>query len=74
MKRYSDYDEQAFKNPDFPWSKFIIVADTEADKKELLEAFRHIHYADIDTDFIIVNQLAHLYLDNQDAPCRIVVK
>ena len=30
-------------------------------------AFEHIHYSDIDTDFITVNQLAHEYLNDEVA-------
>ncbi len=51
------------------WCRFKIVAETEEDRDELMEAFQHIHYADIDTDFITVNQLAHQYLE----PNNIVV-
>jgi len=28
-----------------------------------MSAFEYIHYSDIDTDFITVNQLAHEYLN-----------
>ncbi len=45
------------------WTNFTIVVPTEEDRQELMEAFEHIHYADIDTDIIAVNQLAHQYLD-----------
>ena len=73
MKRYSKtkmYPEDS----NFPWIKFKIIAETEEDKKELLEAFRHLHDANIDTDFIAVNQLVHLYEDHPNDPCRIEVK
>jgi hypothetical protein len=33
--------------------------------KELEKAFEHIHYSDIDTDNIVVNQLAHEYLTEE---------
>ena len=73
MKRY---DEVPLKidDPSFPWTKFKIIAETEEDKKELLEAFEHLHWADIDTGFIAVNHLVHLYEDHPNDPCRIIVK
>jgi hypothetical protein len=58
MKKYEDYK----KIEDIPWTKYVIIVPTEEDKKELEEAFEHIHYSDIDTDNIAVNQLAHEYL------------
>lgn len=58
MKKYKDYK----KIEDIPWTKYVIIVPTEEDKKELEEAFEHIHYSDIDTDNIAVNQLAHEYL------------
>ena len=68
MKRYQDYS----KNPKaddlteaelkkIRWTKFKIIVPTQRDKKELLEAFKHIHDSSIDLDFITVNQLAHAY-------------
>lgn len=60
-------------DPKFPWVKFKVIAKTEKDKKELLEAFKHLHDAYIDTDFIAVNQLVHLYEDHPNDPCKIVV-
>jgi hypothetical protein len=32
-----------------------------------MEAFKHIHYSDIDTDYVTVNQLAHEYLNEEIA-------
>jgi len=73
MKRY---EEQTIdiNDPTFPWVKFRVIAETEEDKQELLKAFKHIHDANIDTEFIAVNQLAHLYTDHPNDPCRIVVE
>ena len=63
MHKYSDYEHlNAF--PDSIWTKFKIVVPTEQDRKYLMEAFEHIHYSDIDTEFVTVNQLAHQYLDD----------
>ncbi len=75
MHRYpEDEDLTQEQWNDLPWTKFKVVCATEEDKKQLLLAFRHIHDADIDTGFICVNQLAHLYLDEAKDPCRIEVK
>jgi len=39
-----------------------IIVRTENDKKQLLEASKHIHDSrDIDTDLPMVNMIAHLY-------------
>ena len=61
MKKYSDF-------PDFnsiPWTRYKIIVPTEEDRNELMEAFKHFHYSDIDTENITVNQLAHEYLDSK---------
>jgi hypothetical protein len=73
MKRYED-----FKNKDnetdyltneemksVKWTKYKIIVPTLEDKLELEKAFEHIHYSDIDTDNIAVNQLAHEYLTEE---------
>ena len=73
MKRYSK-QKLSCDDPKFPWCKFKIIANSEEDKKELMEAFKHLHDADIDTDFITVNQLVHLYRDEPNDPCRIIVE
>lgn len=61
-------------DPSFPWVKFKIIAETEEDKQELLNAFKYLHDARIDTNFIAVNQLVHLYEDHPNDPCRIIVE
>jgi len=60
MKRYSDYKDIASTVR----ANYKIVVPTEEDRKELMEAFEHFHYADIDTENKAVNQLAHEYRDN----------
>ena len=46
-----------------PSTSFKIVVPDKADKKELLEAFKYIHdEGNLDSDFIVVNQLMHEYL------------
>lgn len=42
-----------------------IVVDTEEEKEQLLEASRHIHDSDVDTDLPMVNTICHLYLAPQ---------
>jgi len=44
--------------------KYEILVRSEEDKKELQLAFRHIHDSDIDTQYLVVNQLAHEYEDD----------
>jgi hypothetical protein len=40
-----------------------IVVPTQRDKDELLRAIEYIHYLrELDTDYIAVNTLAHMYL------------
>ena len=46
-----------------PLTKYVIIVPSEEDRQELMDAFEHIYYSDINTDFIAVNQLAHEYLD-----------
>ena len=58
LKKYTDD-----KLSEIDWTKYKIVAETESDKEQLMEAFRHIHDSDVDTDYITVNQLSHEYLD-----------
>lgn len=57
MKRYEDYEDKGY-----PWTKYKIIVPTEEDRDELLEAFEHLHYSDVDTENIAVNQLIHEYL------------
>lgn len=54
------YDDRKIK--DITFTKYKIVVPTERDRNELIEAFEHIHYSDIDTNYVAVNQLAHEYL------------
>ena len=57
METYGDKPIQEVK-----FTKYKIIVPTEKDRQELLDAFEHIHYSDIDTEFVTVNQLAHEYL------------
>jgi hypothetical protein len=58
MKKYSDYKEDC---SDVSWTKFKIIVPTEEDRQEVMKAFKHIHDANIDTEYVTVNQLAHEY-------------
>ena len=73
MRRYEDYKSDKDKLDlsidelaKVKWTKFKIVVPTEADKDELIEAIEHIHFADIDTEFVTVNQIAHEYLEGNN--------
>lgn len=73
MKKYSDYQEDKSKEDlskkewdKVKWTKYKIVVPTDEDRKELMEAFRHIHDSDVDVDNIVVNQLIHEYLDEEE--------
>jgi ABC-type enterochelin transport system substrate-binding protein len=48
----------------------LITVDTEEEKQEVLEASRHFHDSNIDTDIPMVNTLSHLHM----APHMVVVK
>ena len=73
MKRYEDFKSEGNKTDyltkeemkNVKWTKYKIVVPTLEDKLELEKAFEHIHYSDIDTDNIAVNQLAHEYLTEE---------
>jgi len=70
MKKYSDYKNKNSKLDDLTeeelknvrWTKYKILVPSEEDKKELEMAFEHIHYSDVDSEYITVNQLIHEYL------------
>jgi hypothetical protein len=73
MKRYEDFKNES-NDTDYltkeelekvKWTRYKIVVPTQEDKEELEKAFEHIHYSDIDTDNIAVNQLAHEYLTEE---------
>jgi len=73
MKRYEDFKNEN-NDTDYltkeglekvRWTKYKIVVPTEEDKRELEMAFEHIHYSNIDTDNVAVNQLAHEYLTEE---------
>lgn len=49
---------------DQKWGNFKIIVPTEEDKKQLLLASEYIHnLSDIDSDYMMVNALMHLYLN-----------
>lgn len=58
--RMDRYDES--KGDDQKWVTLTkIIVPTERDKEQLLAAIEYLHYCDIDTDFLGVNYLVHLY-------------
>ena len=59
MKKYPKNDKKPI-DPNI-FTKYIILVPTEEDKKELQEAFKHIHDSDINTDYVAVNQISHEY-------------
>lgn len=63
MKRYEDFNNIE----EVKWTKYVIVVPSDEDRQELMKGFEHIHYSDIDTDNVVVNQLAHEYLDESKA-------
>lgn len=70
------YDDKPIS--DIRWTKYKIIVPTQEDKEELEEAFEHFHYADIDTNYVTVNQLSHEYLTpertgNEDTKNNIIV-
>lgn len=70
MLRYPEENQSSNKLPDdFPWPKFKIVVPNEYEKEQLQKAIKHIHFSNIDTDYVYVNSLAHQYQEQ----CDIVV-
>ena len=73
MKTYSDQTVDT-TDPKFPWTQFRIIAKTENDRQELMKAFKYFHDSQCtDTEYIVVNQLVHLYQDEPRDPCNIIV-
>ncbi len=72
MNKYSDYikSDKNNKPEDFlsliPWVKYKIIVPTQKDKSELIQAFKHFHDSEIDTEYIVVNQLAHEYIEGSN--------
>lgn len=57
MEQYNDKNINLIR-----WTNYKIIVPTEQDKKDLEEAFEHLHYTDCDTNYVPVNQLIHEYL------------
>ena len=60
MKKYDDYPEN-----EWSWVKYKIIVPTEEDRQELMKGFEHFHHSDVDVENIVVNQLIHEYLDEE---------
>ena len=68
FKENMDKMDKWVENQPLEKQKFVtitkITVPTEKDKEQLLRAFQYIHnLADIDTDFMAVNYIAHIYED-----------
>lgn len=46
---------------------FKIVVPTEEDRRRLVAALEYLHFADINTDFPVVNHLVHGYLNEGES-------
>jgi hypothetical protein len=59
------YRKNAVDPKKIPFVKFMIVVPTEDDKRQLQAGFEFIHDGPLldDNDFIVLNQIAHSYLD-----------
>jgi hypothetical protein len=73
MKRYDDDIEEYLNPSNIPFTKYRIIVPTEDDKLELMKASRHIHQSDVDTENIVINQLAHEYQEGDAKINRIIV-
>jgi hypothetical protein len=60
------YNDKNIK--DIKWTKYKIIVPSEDDRQELMDAFEHIHYSDVDSNFVAVDQLIHEYLDEDSSP------
>jgi hypothetical protein len=62
MKRYPEDDDLDKDELDLLFTKYTIVVPTDADKQDLMEAFKAIHDSrDLDNSYVPVNQLMHEY-------------
>lgn len=59
LKSYKDFPSIE----EIDWTKYIIVVPTEKDRQQLMACFEHMHYSNVDTQLVTVNQLVHEYLD-----------
>jgi hypothetical protein len=66
MKTYKKYER---KNKPVKYTEFVIVVPTQNDKNELLKGSKYIHnLRELNTEYIVINQLAHLYLEDTPFP------
>jgi hypothetical protein len=73
MRNYNDYKKDSKKDilsqeelSKVEFIKYKIIVPTQEDKEELEQAFEHIHYSNINTDYVAVNQIAHEYLNESE--------
>ena len=72
MNRYPE-EQSNIDWKTFPFTKFKIIVPTHEDKNELLQATKHLHDCDVDTGFVAVNQIVHLYEDSRNPDPQIIV-
>jgi hypothetical protein len=53
---------------DLSWMKFCIIVPTVEDAERMRLALRYLHDAEIDTDYVWVNQIVHAYLEDGNEP------
>ena len=64
MKTYPD-NTNILPN-DFKFWEYKITVPDEETKKEMMDAFHHIYNSSIDTSYVLVNQLAHEYINGEN--------
>lgn len=80
MVKYSDYKYDETKPfpqeliDSIPWLKFKIIVPTVEDKIKIQKVIEYLHYCDIDTDYVWVNQIVHTYEQDEETQSIIVDK
>jgi hypothetical protein len=64
MKKYKKKIKDSSK---IKFTKYKIIVPSKKDKLELQKCFKYLHnLKDLSTKYIVVNQLVHEYLDNNN--------
>lgn len=75
MKKYKDFGYNSFKDSitKIKFTKFAIIVPSKKDKEEIQSCMEYLHnMKELDTEFVIVNQVVHEYNTGEDFS-RIVV-
>lgn len=67
-KRMRKYRKNMKDPTKVKWTQFMIVVPRQEDKEQLQACFEYIHDSelmDCPEDFIVLNQIAHCYLDQE---------